>query len=112
MDEFASRLRTAVQRLSLSDAEVARRLEISQQRFSHYIGGKRRPDFSMLAKICQVLATSPDYLMGFIDSAPDESEAGILRSRISAAAMAISDEATLKRAATIMDALAAEMKPD
>jgi transcriptional regulator with XRE-family HTH domain len=106
MTEFATRLRAAARRLSLSDGEIARRLGISQQRFTHYANGTRKPDFSMLVKICQVLAVTPNDLLGF-SGAQELTPVAVLRDRIAAAAGSM-NESALKRAAAVMDTLAAE----
>lgn len=104
MDDLATNLRAAAQKLSLSDAEIARRLGISQQRFTHYANGTRRPDYGTLVRICRLLATDPNELLGFMPQIIDESAAGVLRRRIAAAAAAM-DEVALKRAAAVLDAL-------
>jgi len=44
--------------MKISDAEVARRLNIDPKRYSHYVNDKRQPDFAMLKKICKVLRIS------------------------------------------------------
>lgn len=50
--------------LDLNDAEVARRAEISARRYSNYVNEKREPDYKLLLKICKILETSPDYILG------------------------------------------------
>ena len=106
MTDFAERMRAAARRLSLTDSEVARRLEISQQRLTHYANGTRKPDFAMLGRICRILATTPNELLGF-GEVKEDSPSEVFRERIAAAAAAM-NEATLKRAAAVMDTLAAD----
>lgn len=90
----------------MTDIEVARRLGISQQRFANYVSGRHRPDYDMLIRICRVLGTRPDRLLGFEGAAEESNteEAQLFR-RISAAAKSMGKLA-LKHAAVMMDALA------
>jgi hypothetical protein len=55
--------------------------------------------------MCEVLATTPNELLGFGAAPSDESPAAILRARVSSAA-ATMDEATLRQAVKALDALA------
>lgn len=98
----------------MTDTEVARRLGISQQRFANYVSGRHRPDFDMLLRICRVLGTRPDCLLGFDAAAgeePQDTEDARLYRRICAAARAMRPVA-LRHAAVMMDALAAEDAQD
>lgn len=106
MDDFGNRLRMCAQEIGLSDTEVARRLGISQQRFANYVAGRHRPDYDTLIRICRVLGTRPDRLLGFeeMDGEPDTDEAQLYR-RICAAARSMS-KVTMEHAAVMMDALA------
>ena len=65
MSSFCEQLRARGQQLELSDAAIARRLGISQSRYTNYVNGHREPDFAMLARICLVLNTTPNELLGF-----------------------------------------------
>jgi len=107
MDEFGTRLRACAQELGLTDIEVARRLGISQQRFANYVSGRHRPDYDMLLRICRVLGTRPDRLLGFdenVGGQSDTEEMRLLR-RICAAARSMGTP-SLKRIAVMLDALA------
>ena len=57
-------MRKRAQALGLSDAEVARRVGISARRYSHYVNEERQPDYELLLKICDVLKTTPNELLG------------------------------------------------
>lgn len=57
-------LRRRAAELNLSHAEVARRAELNDRRYSHYVSGIREPDMETLLKIAKTLATTPDDLLG------------------------------------------------
>ncbi len=65
MDSLGEKLRTRARELGLSDTEVARRLDLSQSRYSNYVVDKREPDLATFVRICRVLGTRPDVLLGF-----------------------------------------------
>ncbi len=103
---IGERLRARARELQLTDAEVARRLGLSQSRYAHYVSGTRAPDYQTLARICRTLLTSPDQLLGFSPGPPEPSpEAALLRER-ALAALAAMDLASLRLAADILDAIA------
>lgn len=58
-------MRARIAEMKTSEAEIARRVDISARRFSYYANDEREPDYEMLLKICDVLSVSPDYLLGF-----------------------------------------------
>lgn len=109
MQGFGDRLRAHAKGLGLSDSEIARRLGLSQNRYSHYVNDKREPDLATLAKICRTLGTTPDAVLGFTPSPAIASEEDALRRRIQAAAQAM-DLTTLKVASVVMDALVANQR--
>jgi len=63
MDLFAKRLRERARQLELSDAEVARRANLAERRYGHYVRGLREPDFSTLLRICAALDVTPNDLL-------------------------------------------------
>jgi transcriptional regulator with XRE-family HTH domain len=65
MDGLGEKLRARARELGLSDTEVARRLGLGQSRYANYVVDKREPDLATFVKICRVLGTSPDLLLGF-----------------------------------------------
>lgn len=77
------RLRARAAELRLSDAEVARRVfpgravGSAERRYSNYVTNQREPDFETLLKICNVLQTTPNYLLGVAqDNSPAPTAVG------------------------------------
>ncbi len=58
-------MRIRAHELGLTDAEIARRADLSPRRYGFYVTGDREPDFQTFIKICKVLATTPNELLGF-----------------------------------------------
>lgn len=65
MRGVGSRLRKLAEAKGLSDAKVAEAASIQQRRYSNYVNDKREPDFETLKRICAVLDTTPDHVLGF-----------------------------------------------
>jgi len=106
MSSFCEQLRARGQQLELSDAAIARRLGISQSRYTNYVNGHREPDFAMLARICLVLHTTPSDLLGFDGPGAQKQADNRSLQRIAAAARALNPK-TLRMAVVVMDAIAA-----
>ena len=51
--------------MGMSDAAVARALDLPQRRYSAYANETREPDFATLGRICRALRSSPDAVLGF-----------------------------------------------
>lgn len=51
--------------LGLSDAEAARRVGLSERRYSHYVSDDREPDLATLVRIAKALAVTPNELLGW-----------------------------------------------
>ena len=109
MSPFCKQLRARGQQLELSDAAIARRLGISQSRYTNYVNGHREPDFTMLARICLVLNTTPNELLDFEGPGIQKEADNRYLQRIAAAARALSPE-TLRMAVVVMDAIAANQE--
>jgi transcriptional regulator with XRE-family HTH domain len=66
-DEGKSGLREALaaraRHLELSDAEVARRANLAERRYGHYVRGTREPDFATFMRICAVLDVTQNDLL-------------------------------------------------
>lgn len=90
--------------MGLSDTEVARRLGLSQSRYANYVSGAREPDFATFLRICEVLRTSPNRLLGVSEPPTPAADPDELRRAIAVAAAEM-DAETLRTAATVMDAL-------
>lgn len=123
MHGLGQRLKDRARALGWSDAEVARRLGLAQTRYANYVTDRHEPDLETLLRICRVLGTEPGELLGHDPVRGDagaasgagtgtggpgggEAAGQRLRRRIAAASQAM-DEATLRLAAEVMDALAA-----
>lgn len=65
MERWGDRLRARAKELGLTDADVARRLGLTQGRYSTYVNMTREPDFATFARMCKALQTSPDEVLGF-----------------------------------------------
>lgn len=90
MELFATNLKKRAADLGISNAEVARRLDISERRYGHYVRGDREPDLATLLKISRILQTSPNQLLGF-DQEPEQDERAKLRDKMLAAAAHLDD---------------------
>ncbi len=90
MDVFANNLRRRAQELGLANAEVARRVGLSDRRYAHYVSGRNEPDLAMLLKIAAVLQSTPnDLLADHAAVAVDERET--LIGRLTSAATVMTD---------------------
>lgn len=109
MEGLGEKLRTRARELGLSDAEVARRLGLSQSRYANYVVDKREPDFRTFIRICRVLGTTPDVLLGFGVQAEASSENERLWQEIHAAMLSM-DTKALRTLAEVATALAARQE--
>ncbi|WP_338665917.1 helix-turn-helix transcriptional regulator [Pararoseomonas sp. SCSIO 73927] len=99
---WSERLRARARELDLADAEVARRLGMSQGRYQNYVAGRREPDLATLLRICSVLQITPNDLLGIDGEVPAQDTT----SRSIAASLAAMGSAKLGLAATLLRALA------
>jgi len=58
------RLKKLREQKKLTQAETARGLGFSNQRYNHYETGKREPDNAMLLLIAEFFGVTADYLLG------------------------------------------------
>lgn len=105
MEEYGARLRARARELNLSDVEVARRLGLEQARYSRYVNGLREPDLRMFVRICSVLATTPDAILGVDAPAGDATEADRLRAQVDSTLRTMSLPA-LRTAVAVVNAIA------
>lgn len=63
MDVFARKLKERAEQLGISNAEAARRYDLDERRYAHYVAGRREPDLATLVKIAQTLGTTPNWLL-------------------------------------------------
>jgi transcriptional regulator with XRE-family HTH domain len=62
-DEFNRRLRLALTRAGISQAELGRRIGAHQNQVSSWVAGKRHPSFRHLAALVPVLEVDIDWLV-------------------------------------------------
>jgi len=65
---FAERLRTALKKNNMSQSELARQINMSQDSINGYCLGKSQPPFDVLKLICIILGVSSDYLIGLVNA--------------------------------------------
>ena len=65
--EFAERLKTLRKQVKLTQAQIAEKLNISQQAYASWGRGVKKPTQENLVKIAQVLNVTVDYLVGNSD---------------------------------------------
>jgi transcriptional regulator with XRE-family HTH domain len=106
MQVLGDQLRRRAKELDLTDAEVARRAGLSPRRYGNYVTADREPDLQTLVRICRVLGTTPDRLLGFDDakSAKKKSERDRLIEKLIATAGLLTD-AQLKLAVRLLEVI-------
>lgn len=104
MDIFANNLKKRAETLGLSNAEIARRIGLSERRYAHYVSGRNEPDLALLLKIAEVLNSSVEDLLNEADRAEDMSHRDKLQQRLIAATAAMTD-ADLKAAVVQAEAV-------
>lgn len=65
---FGNVIRELRTKAGLTQAELARRLGISPSAVGMYEQGRREPDQTILAKLCDVLHTTSDKLLGIVQT--------------------------------------------
>ena len=105
MRGLGERLKERTRELGLTDSEVARRLGLSQARYSHYANGVHEPDLETLVRIAQALGMSADQALGMAPLAV-EGKDGALRARLAIAASELTGP-PLEGAVVMVEALAA-----
>ena len=93
MQVLGEQLRKRAKELDLTGAEVARRAGLSPRRYGNYVTGDREPDLQTLVRICRVLTTTPDQVLGFDEakSAKKRSERDRLLDKLMTTAELLSD---------------------
>jgi transcriptional regulator with XRE-family HTH domain len=86
MRSFADALRVRAKELGLTNAEVARRADLTERRYGNYVTGVREPDLATLGRIAGALRTTPDTLLGFAETNTKSAEQRLLRRLLTAAA--------------------------
>ena len=70
--EFAERLKTLRKQVKLTQAQIAEKLDISQQAYAAWERGVKKPTQENLVKIAQILNVSVDYLVGNSENKDDD----------------------------------------
>ena len=70
--EFAERLKTLRKQVKLTQAQIAEKLDISQQAYASWERGVKKPTQENLVRIAQILNVSVDYLVGNSEEKSDE----------------------------------------
>ncbi|OHC76382.1 MAG: hypothetical protein A3G18_07195 [Rhodospirillales bacterium RIFCSPLOWO2_12_FULL_58_28] len=106
MQNFGKKLKERTRQLNLADAEVARRAGLSERRYGHYVTGRNEPNLRTLVKLCKVLETTPDKLLGFNAEGDEQGgkESNEIRARLRAASNVLEGE-NLIIAMKILDTL-------
>jgi transcriptional regulator with XRE-family HTH domain len=92
MDIFAKNLKSRAEELGLSNAEVARRVGLSERRYAHYVSGRNEPDLALLVKIAELLRTTPNELLGVQARKQGVSRRSRLEVKLAAVAAAMNDD--------------------
>jgi transcriptional regulator with XRE-family HTH domain len=91
MQVLGQKLRLRAKELGFSNAEVARRAGLSERRYGFYVTGDREPDLSTLLRICKVLTTTPNVLLGFSDDGKEGTNRSVLVERLRTASRTLSE---------------------
>ena len=67
MNKFSERLRESLRANNMTQVELAKKINMSQEIVNNYCTGRHEPSFDTLILICQVLGESSDYLLGISD---------------------------------------------
>jgi transcriptional regulator with XRE-family HTH domain len=89
MSVFSENLGNRLTELGLSQAELARRLNLDVRRVGHYVTGIREPDIATLVRIARAVGTSTDALIGVVEPERASSEAQRTRTQILAICSAL-----------------------
>lgn len=107
MQQFGTNLRLRARELGLTDAEVARRVGISERRYGFYVTGDRQPDLATLLRIADILQADVDRLLRpWNEATPSATDK--LRARIQSSAAALPED-RLKLLADVADTFVAHV---
>ena len=110
MNTFAENLRKRISDLGLTQAEAARRCDLENRRFHHYIVGDREPDLRTLVRIATVLGTTSDELLRAKPTKDEPTdEASRLRAKL-IATVGIMDPPALRLLAILADGVVSFMR--
>ena len=99
MRGLGDRMRARARELGISDAEVARRTGLTQQRYANYVADRHEPDLETFSRICTVLQSTADSMLGEPAFVPPPPDLAVTMGALDGEAMAV--------LAVVADALAA-----
>ncbi len=102
---WTERVRARARELGYSDADVARRLDVSTTRYNNYMGRVREPDLMLFARICRVLDTTPDLVLAF-RTEPERDTSGELELARAMSRLRALPPSAIPLASALLDALA------
>lgn len=70
VDYLGDRIKASRKGVGLTQSELASKLDLANGTISAYEQGLKYPSLEALVKICQVLGTSSDYLLGLTNDLP------------------------------------------
>ncbi|MBI4827582.1 MAG: helix-turn-helix domain-containing protein [Nitrospinae bacterium] len=82
LDELGQRVRARREERGLTQADVARALQVSAQAVSKWERGENAPDIALLGQLARLLDTSVDWLLGLHGEARDVFEATVFVSSV------------------------------
>ena len=71
---FGNRLKQLRKDKGYTQHELAKLLDVSASSIGMYEQGRREPENAILSRICQVLDTTTDYLIGFSSDTPAKNQ--------------------------------------
>ena len=95
--EFAECLKTLRKQVKLTQAQIAEKLDISQQAYASWERGAKKPTQENLVKIAQVLNVSVDYLVGNSDYTEDKLDNVELLFRMNSKGLTDEEKKSLKK---------------
>ncbi len=79
MTEFKERLRMAMERQGISQAELCGLADIPKSAMSQYVSGRFRPKQDRIKRLADVLEVDPGWLMGYDVDIESNAEQRVLR---------------------------------
>lgn len=65
--KFAENLKNEIENSPLSQEKIAKALGTTQATVSRWCSGRYQPDFETLFRLCKILDTTPNVLLGWED---------------------------------------------
>ena len=65
MADFHENLKRVMIEQGLTQTELAKRMNTTQQTVSRWVYGQRQPDYDVLLRLCYILNEEPNEMLGF-----------------------------------------------